>query len=116
MIKQERPKSLPCDSAKIPTGCGNMYVIVTRKDGNPFEVFAYLGKAGSCTTCQTEAITRLASLALRYGIPMSEILEDLEGLSCPNPTWNNGELIKSCPDAIAKGIRMIMSKSSEEVK
>ena len=51
------------------TGHGKMYVTINRDEGgNPFEVFANLGKAGGCDSAQMEAICKLASMALRAGI------------------------------------------------
>jgi hypothetical protein len=44
-------------------------------------VFATLGKAGSIAMADTEAIGRLISLALRFGIPVSEVHQQLRGIS-----------------------------------
>ena len=51
---------------------------------------------------QLEAIGRLLSLALRSGIEISSILEQLRGIRCPSPSWEKGGRIFSCSDAIAR--------------
>ena len=51
-------------------------------------------------TAQLEAISRLASLALRSGIETQDVIDQLRGITCC-PAWNEGELVKSGPDAVA---------------
>ena len=43
-------------------------------------------------------------LALRSGVDPQEVVNELKGISGPNPVWENGELILSTPDAIGKAI------------
>ena len=61
------------------TGMGNLYVTVTEYEGRPFEVFATIGKSGRSTTAKTEAIGRLVSLALRSGVDVDKIVEQVKG-------------------------------------
>lgn len=105
MEKAKRPKQLEETTIRMMTGCGKMYVTITENDGKPFEVFVALGKAGQCTKCYTEAITRCITLGLRCGIPASEFVEQLEGLACPNPMIEDGIKVLSCPDAVAKAMK-----------
>ena len=49
----------------------------------------------------TEAICRLVSLALRTGIPVNRIVEQLKGIGGSSPVFGNGGLISSIPDALA---------------
>jgi len=66
-------------------------------------VFAHLGKAGTCTSCQNEALTRAITLGLRFGIPVTEFVKELKGLRCQNAhMWPEEERTLSCPDAIAR--------------
>ena len=68
----------------------------------PFEVFTQMGKAGGCAASQLEAIGRLVSLALRSGIEVKVIIEQLRNIRCPSPSWEKGVRIFSCADAIAR--------------
>jgi len=106
MEKKVRPLRLMGKTVKVPTGCGNMYVTLNGDESGVFEVFAALGKSGSCAKVQTEAITRLITLALKYSVPMSEIIDELRDLQCPNPNMFPKEArVLSCADAIAKVLR-----------
>jgi ribonucleoside-diphosphate reductase alpha chain len=90
---------------KIRTGCGNLYVTVNEDgEGNLFEIFNQIGKAGGCAASQSEAIGRLASLAFRSGIEPEDIIRQLKGISCHMPVWYQEGKILSCSDAIAKAI------------
>ena len=84
------------------TGCGNLYVIINQDDEGEFsEVFTQMGKAGGCAASQLEAIGRLVTLAFKGGVDGREIINQLKGIRCPAPTWQNGKKIFSCADAIA---------------
>ena len=67
-------------------------------------MFTTIGKAGGNAAAQSEAISRLISLALRSGIDPEDVVKQLKGISGPNPTWENGQLILSTPDAIGKAL------------
>ncbi|MBI2643929.1 MAG: TSCPD domain-containing protein [Candidatus Wildermuthbacteria bacterium] len=99
-VPRERPRTVGGKTEKIRTGHGNTYITINFDDqGKPFEVFTTLGKAGGCDAANLEAISRLASLALRSGIDVKEVIEQLRGITC-HPQWDQGVLIKSAPDAI----------------
>ena len=101
---RNRPTTMYGMTFKISTGCGNLYVTVNEDEYGPFELFAHLGKTGGCTASQSEALSRIISLALRSGIPPKEIIAQLKGIRCPNPIWDKGEMILSCSDGIAKAL------------
>lgn len=98
----ERPETLFGFTTKIKTGYGHLYVTVTELDGRPFEVFATIGKSGRSTTAKTEAIGRLVSLALRSGVTVDKIVDQLKGICGEHPIFQNGGLVLSIPDAIAR--------------
>lgn len=105
MPKAKRPKQLTATTIKVPTGCGSMYVTIAEHEGKPFEVFGVLGKSGGCPRAYAEALTRAITVGLRYGVPVSEFVKQLENIACPNPALDDGVKISSCPDAIAKVLK-----------
>jgi len=113
-----RPEVVRGTTTKILTGCGNLYITINEdENGMPFEVFTQMGKAGGCSASQLEAIGRLVSLALRCGLDTHSIIEQLNGIRCPNPSWEKGGRIFSCADALAKVIerRLLNTKKPAEV-
>ena len=98
---EARPDVLAGITERIRTGYGNLFITINSKDDKPFEVFAQIGKSGWSTMADTEAICRLISLALRASVPVEAIIEQLAGIGGESPLFQNGELIKSIPDAIS---------------
>ena len=100
-----RPDTLIGVTKEIKTSCGKLYVTINRDEKGIFEVFNQMGKAGGCAASQSEAIGRLASLALRSGVQPGMIVKQLKGISCHLPSWGgNGGKILSCADAVSKAI------------
>jgi ribonucleoside-diphosphate reductase alpha chain len=113
----ERPETLEGFTTKIKTGLGRLYVTVTEFNGQPFEVFATIGKSGRSTTAKTEAIGRLVSLALRSGVKTQAIVDQLKGIGGEHPIFQNGGLVLSIPDAIARVLenRYLKDKAQKNV-
>jgi len=99
---KERPQTLEGFTTKMMTGMGALYVTVTEYEGRPFEVFATIGKSGRSTTAKTEAIGRLVSLALRSGVRVEKIVEQLKGIGGEHPVFQKDGLVLSIPDAISR--------------
>ncbi|MCX5714864.1 MAG: vitamin B12-dependent ribonucleotide reductase [Candidatus Omnitrophica bacterium] len=98
-----RPEVIIGTTTKVSTGCGNLYVTINvDEEGKPFELFTQMGKAGGCAASQLEALGRLVSLGFRSGIEVKAIIEQLRNIRCPSPSWEKGQRIFSCADAIAR--------------
>ena len=99
-----RPVSTNGETRRIRTGEGSLYITINEDQEGLCEVFTTIGKAGGNAAAQSEAISRLISLALRSGVNPHSVVRQLKGISGPNPTWENGRLILSTPDAIGKAL------------
>ncbi len=107
--KRSRPELLTAGTRKLSTPLGTMYVTITEDDkGQPFEMFISLGKAGGALMADVEAIGRLISLALRSGIPLTEIHRQLRGISSDRVTGLGPTKVLSVPDAIGIAIERWM--------
>ena len=95
---------------KIKTGDGTLYLTINEDDSGLCEVFTNIGKAGGNAAAQSEAISRLISLALRSGVDVNSVIKQLRGISGPSPVWDNGDLVLSAPDAIAKALERYLKR------
>ena len=108
-----RPAVTQGVTERIRTGEGNIYVTINEDEQGLCEVFSTIGKAGGNAAAQSEAISRLISLALRSSINPQEIVKMLKGISGPTPVWENGELILSPPDAIGRALERYLERRGE---
>jgi ribonucleoside-diphosphate reductase alpha chain len=100
---RRRPQRTYGFTERIKTGEGYLYVTINEDENGLCEIFTTIGKAGGNAAAQSEAISRLISLALRSGIEPREIVKQLKGISGPTPVWDgHGGQILSTPDAIGK--------------
>lgn len=96
-----RPVGLSGVTVRKATPLGNLYLTLNTADGQPFELFAQLGKAGSDVAAFTESIARLVSLGLRCGIDPQEVADEMAGIGGNRSVGFGPNRIKSVPDAIA---------------
>jgi len=108
----DRPATLHGITRRVRTGRGNLFVTVNMSSDNRlFEVFATHGKAGGNDAAMAEAVSRMASLALRSGIDPVDVSEQLRGIT-DVPVWDEGVMIRSVPDAIASVLDRINDDKS----
>ena len=119
---RSRPRCLPSLTTKLGTELGSLFVTVgLDEDGQPFEVFGSLGKAGSLQHGMTEMACRLVSLHLRRGTPLDEIIGQIRGISEMQP-WpnqmNDGRTVyvRGLGDAIALVLRDYLAAQQEEAE
>ena len=109
--KRQRPALLRGRTLKMISPLGDLYVTINEDEqGRPFEVFCTLGKAGGAAMADAEAIGRLVSLALRSGIPITAIHDQLRGISCDRPVGIGPNKVLSAPDAVGQAIERYLEE------
>ena len=111
---RSRPNQTKGVTRRIRTGEGTLYITINEDENGLCEVFTTIGKAGGNAAAQSEAISRLISLSLRSGLDPKAIVRQLKGISGPNPTWEDGRLILSTPDAIGKALDDYLLENGEQ--
>lgn len=117
-----RPVSAHGMTHRLDTGCGKLYLTVNYQpdSGEILETFITTGSDGGCLV-YTEATSRLISLAIRGGISLEEIVEQLQGThSCPSFMLAKGKGRKlspgkSCASAIAYKIAEIKEELDKQI-
>ena len=109
-----RPTELYGITSRVKTGRGNLYVTVNMSKDKPFEVFTTHGKAGGNDAAMAEAVSRIVSLCLRSGIDPKEVIKQLRGIT-DIPAWDEGNLIRSVPDALAMVLEKITSDKKDNI-
>ncbi|HKC04436.1 MAG TPA: adenosylcobalamin-dependent ribonucleoside-diphosphate reductase [Patescibacteria group bacterium] len=112
-IVMERPLRVDGATYRIPTPLGVAFITVNQDpEGNPFEVFITIGKAGSEVAALAEALGRMISTTLRFGNHkppierVREIMDQLKGIGGGRSVGFGPNKIRSLPDAVARAISL----------
>ncbi len=107
--KRPRPRRLHGATYRRLTPLGTAYVTVNDTDeGEPFEVFMNVGKAGSDVAAVSEALGRLISLTLRMPSSLTpterlqQVVFQLNGIGGGRHLGFGPQRVRSLPDAIAQ--------------
>ncbi len=113
MAIKPRPVKVEGATYRIETPLGVAFITVNHDpDGNPFELFIIIGKAGSEVAAMAEALGRLISTTLRFGnhLPAKErareIMDQMVGIGGSRSVGFGPNKIRSLPDAVAKALGM----------
>lgn len=108
---RSRPEMLNGKTHRIETPLGRAFVSINEdQNGNIFEVFINVGKAGSDVTADAEALGRLISLTLRIPSDYSsnqvaqKVIAQLRGIGGSGSTGFGTNRVRSLADAVAKTI------------
>ena len=111
-LEEKRPENIVGRTAKVPTPYDKKAFVDLRleKDENnetigAYEAFIRVGKSGGDLSAITEGYGRILSVALKGGIPLEELIEQLSEIGGETQHGLGENKVKSLPDAIAKGLQ-----------
>jgi ribonucleoside-diphosphate reductase alpha chain len=106
---KHRPSVLNGRTHKVMTPLGKAYISINEDDnGDIFEVFINVGRAGSDVMADAEAIGRLISLTFRIpsdyspGQIAQKVISHLRGIGGSSSTGFGADRVRSLADAVAK--------------
>ncbi len=112
-VVMDRPVKVEGATYKILTPLGKAFITINQDgNGDPFEIFIMIGKAGSEVSAMAEALGRVISTTLRFGnhLPAKErareIMSQLQGIGGGRSVGFGPNRVRSLPDAVAKAIGM----------
>lgn len=112
-----RPKTITGQIVKTKTGSGTLYTSIGLDENEmPVELFINISKHGSEISAFSEALGRVISIALQHNVPVESLAETIIGIIGDKPTWDNGKLIKSIPDAIGRILKAYSDKLKERTE
>jgi len=118
-----RPNQTVGITQRLDTGCGKLYLTINSdpQTGEVIETFVTTGSDGGCRAF-TEATSRLVSMAIRAGVPLSQIVEQLISTrSCPSWQFSRGKGRvlspgSSCPSAIGHALERTTAQAGIQLK
>jgi ribonucleoside-diphosphate reductase alpha chain len=107
----------------IHTPLGKLHATINEDDdGNPYEIFFNVGKAGGDILAVAEGLGRLISLTLRTTPPklslpkLKMIVEQIEGIGGSSSVGFGLKRVRSLPDAVAKVIGYYLEEKQGQGK
>ena len=113
-VKRKRPYLVKGSTLRLRTQCGHLFITLNAdEESELLEVLGLMGKAGGCMRAIIEGLTRMVTLALKYRVPVKEIVLELQNISCPGGLITE-DGAQSCPDAIAKCLKAFLNEDKFE--
>jgi hypothetical protein len=113
MTHPTEPESSPTVTVRVVTPDGVMFVhIMEYANGLPYKLDLSIGKAGSSVQAWAQALSRVISLALVMGVPITSIAECVSAITTDRLSFNGNRAVRSSPDGIAQAIIQYVADKS----
>jgi len=110
--KRPVPDEAPGVRYRIPTNLGDAYVTITEDAHGAREIFTNLGKSGSDIQALSEALSRVISTSLGYGVPLEAIAKQLLNITS-QPVFHKDGVVKSLPDGIGQAMLRHLTRGQD---
>ncbi len=121
--RKPRPESLRGMTYRKVTPLGAAYITVNEdEEGQPFELFVTVGKAGSDTAGLAEALGRLISLCLRLPSDLTEkqrlaqVVDQLLGIGGSHQLGFGKQRVRSLPDGLGQVLSEYLGTAQDRDK
>jgi ribonucleoside-diphosphate reductase alpha chain len=118
-----RPDILTGRTIKVESPHGTVYTTINENgNGDAFEIFVNVGKAGSDVAADAEALGRSLSLMLRMPSPLNAdqrvdlIIRHLQGIGGSRDVGYGPKRVRSVPDAIARALHKYLDSRKDMPK
>jgi ribonucleoside-diphosphate reductase alpha chain len=118
-----RPDVLTGRTIKVESPHGTVYTTINENgNGDAFEIFVNVGKAGSDVAADAEALGRSLSLMLRMPSPLNAdqrvdlIIRHLQGIGGSRDVGYGPKRVRSVPDAIARALHKYLDSRKDMPK
>jgi hypothetical protein len=95
----KRPKTMVGKTEHVETECGTLHYIKNSHKRRVKEIYATIGKNGTCPNCLTDTICKLTSMYLQSPEPRYKIIKKIEkqfiNLNCGQPFFKDGTVPRS---------------------
>jgi len=109
-----RPRRVEGVTERIETPVGTLFVTINRAEGNLYEVFLNIGKAGADVTADAEGYGRLLSMIFKAGMPPQSVINQLRGIGGSGSIGFGKKRVRSLPDAIARVLELYLEETPTE--
>lgn len=102
---------------KTPHGNAFITLNVLKEDySRPYETFIEVGKGGKDMSAIAEGYGRLVSLALKKGVEIKDIVDQLSGIGGGTQTGFGPNRVTSLPDALSRGLQQGYEELNGEIE
>lgn len=108
MSEWKRQKEIPSKSTNLKTSCGTLNITFGYENDRLIELWAIVGKSGSCANTLLASFCKVASMLLQSSQPKYKIVKKFRkqfvDSNCGMPFSHEGKQYKGCVDYIAQKV------------
>lgn len=117
MMMTNKKEANECSVIRIATPDGTMFVtVIEDANGDPTDLQIFIGKTGTQIRAWTDAVQGIASLALRNGAHITDIITALSLVTTSKTVMHRGIIpVRSGPEGVVVALKAYLSSKVEAV-